>query len=74
MVFVGNRVVTPVKSSNLSQAEKELLTDVEEVLLFLNNFLSNRKRSIEYIRSILENDTGLINENGQELFYQDFVP
>ena len=72
MVFVGNRVVTPVKSSNLSQAEKELLTDVEEVLLFLNNFLSNRERSIEYIRSILENDTGLINENGQELFYQDF--
>lgn len=72
MVFVGNRVVTPVKSSNLSQAEKELLTDVEEVLLFLNKFLSNRERSIEHIRAILENDTGLINESGQELFYQDF--
>ena len=72
MVFVGNRVVAPVKSNNLSQAEKELLTDVEEVLLFLNKFLSNRERSIEHIRAILENDTGLINESGQELFYQDF--
>lgn len=45
---------------------------MEEVLVFLNNFLSNRERSIEYIRAILENDTGLINESGQELFYQDF--
>ncbi|MBR0060108.1 MAG: hypothetical protein IJP68_01380, partial [Selenomonadaceae bacterium] len=72
MVFVGNRVVAPVKSNNLSQAEKELLTDVEEVLLFLNKFLSNRERSIEHIRAVLENDTGLINESGQELFYQDF--
>lgn len=72
LVFVGNRVVAPVKSSNLSQAEKELLTDVEEVLLFLNKFLSNRTESIEYIRAILENDTGLIDENGHELFYQNF--
>jgi len=72
MVFVGNRVVTPVKSSNLSKAEKELLTDVEEVLLFLNKFLSNRTQSVEYIRAILESETGLINESGQELFYQDF--
>lgn len=72
LVFVGNRVIAPVKSSNLSQAEKELLTDVEEVLIFLNKFLINRNRSIEYICAILKNDTGLIDESGQELFYQNF--
>ena len=72
LVFVGNRVVSPVKSSNLSQAEKELLTDVEEVLLFLDKFLGNRAQSIENIRAILEEDTGLIDERGQELFYQNF--
>lgn len=72
MVFVGNRVTAPVKSSGLSQAEKELLTDVEEVLLFLNNFLSKRTQSIEHIRAILTEDSGLIDERGQELFYQNF--
>ncbi|MBR4903320.1 MAG: DEAD/DEAH box helicase family protein [Selenomonadaceae bacterium] len=72
MIFVGNRVTAPVKSSGLSQAEKELLTDVEEVLLFLNNFLSKRTQSIEHIRAILTGDSGLIDERGQELFYQNF--
>ena len=52
LVFVGNRVTAPVKSSGLSQAEKDLLTDVEEVLLFLNKFLSNRTQSIEHIRAV----------------------
>ena len=72
LVFVGNRVTAPVKSSGLSQAEKELLTDVEEVLVFLNTFLSNRARSIEDIRAVLNEDTGLIDGSGKELFYRDF--
>lgn len=72
LVFVGNRVTTPVKSSDLSQAEMDLLTDVEEVLVFLNDFLSNRARAIEHIRAVLEDDTGLIDGNGNELFYQNF--
>ena len=72
LVFVGNRVTAPVKSSGLSQAEKDLLTDVEEVLLFLNKFLGNRTQSIEHIRAVLNEDTGLIDASGKELFYQDF--
>ena len=72
LVFVGNRVTAPVKSSGLSQAEKDLLTDVEEVLLFLNKFLSDRTRSIEHIRAVLNEDTGLIDASGKELFYRDF--
>ena len=72
LVFVGNRVTAPVKSSGLSQAEKDLLTDVEEVLVFLNKFLSNRAQAIEHIRAVLNEDTGLIDASGKELFYQDF--
>ena len=72
LVFVGNRVTAPVKKSGLTQAEKELLTDVEEVLVFLNKFLSNRAKSIEHIRAVLNDDTGLIDGSGKELFYNDF--
>ncbi len=72
LVFVGNRVTAPVKSSNLTQAEKELLTDVEEVLVFLNKFLRDRAQTIEHIRTVLNEDTGLIDAGGKELFYQDF--
>ena len=72
LVFVGNRVTAPVKSSNLTQAEKNLLTDVEEVLVFLNKFLSDRAQAIEHIRAVLNEDTGLIDVSGRDLFYQDF--
>lgn len=72
LVFVGNRVTAPVKSSNLTQAEKDLLTDVEEVLLFLNTFLSNRANAIENIRDVLNEDTGLYDASGKDLFYGDF--
>lgn len=72
LVFVGNRVTAPIKSSNLTQAERELLTDVEEVLLFLNKFLSNRAKSVENINAILTEDSGLIDERGHELFYKNF--
>lgn len=72
LVFVGNRVTAPVKSSGLSQAEKELLTDVEEVLVFLNTFLSNRAKAIENIRAVLNEDTGLYDGSGKDLFYGDF--
>ena len=72
LVFVGNRVTAPVKSSGLSQAEKELLTDVEEVLMFLNTFLRNRAKTIEHIRAVLNEDTGLVDGSGKELFYHEF--
>ena len=72
LVFVGNRVTAPVKSSNLTQAETDLLTDVEEVLIFLNTFLCNRAKSIENIRAVLNEDTGLYDTTGHDLFYSSF--
>lgn len=72
LVFVGNRVTSPVRGRGRTQAEKELLTDVEEVLVFLNTFLREREKAIRRIRAVLEEDTGLIDRRGGELFYQDF--
>lgn len=72
LVFVGNRVTAPVKSGSLTQAEKNLLTDVEEVLMFLNAFLSNRAETIESIYAVLNEDTGLYDGAGKDLFYGDF--
>ena len=45
LVFVGNRVTSPVRGRGRTQAEKELLTDVEEVLVFLNTFLREREKA-----------------------------
>ena len=72
LVFVGNRVTAPVKNRNLTQAEKDLLTDVEEVLIFLNTFLKDRTKTIESIRAVLNEDTGLSDASGRDLFYGDF--
>ena len=72
LVFVGNRVTAPVKGGSLTQAEKELLTDVEEVLAFLNTFLGNREKAVESIRTVLNEDTGLYDGSGRDLFYGDF--
>ena len=72
LVFVGNRVTAPVKEGNPTQAEKELLTDVGEILVFLNAFLRNRTAAVAQIRAVLNEDTGLIDGRGRELFYNDF--
>lgn len=64
LVFVGNRVT--------AKTSKNEMTDVEEVLDFINSFVSNQATSIARINAVLKDDTGLIDGNGNELFYQDF--
>ena len=64
LVFVGNRVT--------ASTSKDELTDVEEVLDFIDKFVRNRATSISRIQAVLHDDTGLIDGNGNELFYGDF--
>lgn len=64
LVFVGNRVTAKTSRSEM--------TDVEEVLDFINRFVRDRARSIAHIDAVLNDDTGLIDGNGNELFYRDF--
>lgn len=65
LVFVGNRVT--------AKTSRDELTDVEEILVFLDKFVRNRVLSIAQIQDVLTGDTGLVDENDNELFYQDFV-
>lgn len=64
LVFVGNRVT--------ARTSKSELTDVEEVVDFLHRFLRDRSDSIRRIRAVLQDDTGLVDSGGNELFFQDF--
>ena len=65
MVFVGNRVT--------ATTSKEELTDVEDVVMFLDQFVRQKQQSIRRIELVLTQRTGLINENGDDLFTHDFT-
>jgi len=64
LVFVGNRV-----TAKTSAAE---MTDVEEVLDFIDKFVSRKERTINRIETVLNGDTGLTDGAGRELFSQSF--
>jgi hypothetical protein len=64
LVFVGNRVTASTSKSEL--------TDVEEVLDFIDKFVNRKRKTIERIGAVLNEDTGLIDGRGNELFSQDF--
>ena len=66
LVFVGNRV-----TASTSAAE---LTDVEEVLDFLDKFVNRKDTTLRRLRAVLEEDTGLMDASGRELFSQNFQP
>ena len=64
LVFVGNRV-----TAKTSAAE---MTDVEEVLDFIDKFVNAKERTIGRIHAVLNEDTGLYDGKGRELFSQNF--
>lgn len=64
LVFVGNRVT--------AKTSREELTDIEEVLTFLDRFLRDRAVSVNRLRRLLEDDTGLVDGGDNELFFGKF--
>ena len=60
LIFVGNRVTATTTESELS--------DVQEVLAFIDSFLRNKQRSITLIEKVLHKKTGLVNSSGGDLF------
>ena len=66
LVFVGNRVT--------ASTSKTELTDVEEALQFIDGFVRNKAGAVDRIAAILSEDTGLKDNAGNELFYNDFAP
>lgn len=66
LVYVGNRVTATVTDDEL--------TDVEDVLMFIDQFVRNKKETISNIAKVISQKTGLINANGEDIFSHDFTP
>ena len=64
LVFVGNRV-----TAKTSVAE---MTDVEEVLDFIDKFVNKKEQTIKRLNVILDEKTGLLDSRGRDLFSQSF--
>jgi len=75
LVFVGNRVTSPIKKgTSLDNGEKELLTDIEEILMFIDNFVSNKNKTIKYIKKVLSANTNIVDNRNNDIFSQNFIP
>lgn len=70
LVFVGNRVTAATKKTDASETAE--LTDVQEVICFMDRFICNREKTIQNIACVISGNTGLIDGTGRDLFYQNF--
>jgi len=70
-VFVGSRVI---RSSNgsLTKADKENISDVTKIVKFFRYALSQTAALQENIKNILEENSGLQNEKGDDIFKDRF--
>jgi len=66
MVFVGSSVNAVRKSSGKD------VSDVVDVLLFINEFIKNRSESITNIEKIMSQDSGLTKKDGSDIFAKKF--
>lgn len=59
-IFVGSSVTKSTSSKDIS--------DIEDILLFLAGFVSNRTASVQRVGRIANGQSGLLNKRNQELF------
>jgi hypothetical protein len=62
MIFVGGSV------NAVRQENKEKVSDVVDILLFLKDFIENKNTSVKAIDSLLKGESGLINSDGSDIF------
>ncbi len=60
LVFVGNKVTATTSASELS--------DVQEVLQFIDKFVRQRADSIRRINAVINENTGLVTASGSDVF------
>lgn len=60
LIFVGNKVTATTTPSELS--------DVQELLAFIDSFVRTKRQSIKMIEDVLHKRTGLVNSSGADLF------
>ncbi len=66
MLFVGGSV----NSVRTDKGRK--ISDVLDILLFLNFFVKNDKKAENYIKNILSGNTGFLNSKGMDIFTHKF--
>lgn len=64
LVFVGNSVTKVNKDEDLS--------DVEDVIMFIDQFVRDKRQTIKRIELVLQQNTGLIDDRGVDIFSHDF--
>ena len=74
LVFVGNRVTAPVKKSFLNSDEKDLLTDIEKILMFINSFASEKEKSLKRLKKVINATTNIIDDKKTDIFLHIFTP
>ena len=42
------------------------------VLAFINGFTSNKEKAVKHIQMLLDDNSGIFDAKGQQLFYGDF--
>ena len=73
MVFVGSSVIKSKKeSSSITNTDKEVATDVIQVLLFVDEFIKSKAESIANIEKIMSLDSGLQTTKGVDIFDNKF--
>ncbi len=72
-VFVGSTVSG---GNKLGKDEQIVATDIAQIILFLNDFLSNREKALQRMEEILigsGKDTGLMDSDGIDIFERSFT-
>ena len=66
MIFIGSSV------NAIRKEQKKDISDVIEILLFLNDFISNKNKYSDIIERILNEKTGLLGESNIDIFRDNF--
>ncbi len=66
-IFVGSSVKA------VSKENKNQVSDVTQILLFLQDFIRNRTEFSGYIRRLLSSEDGLKTKNGYSVFGNSFL-
>jgi len=69
--FVGSKVIGR-KSSSLTKNEKETISDVLDVVKFLKKIIENKSLLENNISKIFNEDSGLLNKEGKDIFKDSF--
>jgi hypothetical protein len=58
----------------LSFSEKNLLTDIEAVLKFIEFFVGKKRKALKYLGRAIAENTGIVDGRGTDIFSKNFGP